>query len=49
MDDEDSLGCGVEATLLERLLPANLKVAAVLLQIQTLAHVVLYEVMDGLV
>ena len=45
VNDEDGLGCGVEATLLERFLPANLQVATVQVQIQTFAHVVLYEVM----
>jgi len=49
MDDEDRLGCGVEATRDERVLLANLQVAAVLLQVHTLAHIVLDEVVDGLV
>ena len=49
MNDENGFGCGVEATILERFLPADLQVATVHVQIQTIAHVVLYEVMEGYV
>lgn len=48
MDDEDGLGCSVEATLLETLLLAGLQVAALLLQIQTLPHVVLDDAIEML-
>ena len=41
MDDEDGLGRSVEATLLETVLLAGLQVAALMLQVQTLPHVVL--------
>lgn len=49
MDDEDGLGCGVEATLLQTILPTRLQVAAVLLQVQTLPHVIPDLVMKSLI
>ena len=46
VDDEDGFGCGIEATLLETLLLARLQVAALLLKIQTLPHVVLDDAIE---
>lgn len=49
MDYKDCFCRDVKATLPQTLLLARLQVAAFLLQIQTLSHVVLDAVMEGLV